>query len=389
MMEAAAILLVLPLLVLTGVLLIELSLGIRPSRGHLPPDREPTTRSVVVIPAHDEELSIGCTLAQIQASTDMAFRVLVIADNCTDTTAAIARASGAEVIERIDPDRRGKGYALAFARAHLAASPPETVLVIDADTVPDIYALERLADCATRTGRPVQAAYFIEAGSSATSLGRFSAMAFYVKNVVRQLGLARIGAPAILTGSGMAFPWSIFEEMPLETGHVTEDLMLGVWCSLAGRAPVFDPDAIVRGEASSDKGTSIQRRRWESGFLATALEYVPQLLVYGLRRRDGGLLWLALHLSTPPLLLLLAVDTLAVGALLPVALLSGQILPLILLVSLVTAVLAAVLVAASWHGRQLTFADMIAVPPYIVWKIALSIRTLVKRDTSWIRTSRE
>jgi cellulose synthase/poly-beta-1,6-N-acetylglucosamine synthase-like glycosyltransferase len=389
MIEAIAVILALPLLVPTSVLLIELCLGTRPSRGPLRPDGEPGPGSVVVIPAHDEELSIGRTLAQIQGSAGVRFRVIVVADNCTDKTAAIARASGAEVIERNDPDHRGKGYALAFARAHLALSPPETVLVIDADTVPDGNALARLANSATRTGRPVQAAYFIEAGSTVSSLARFSAMAFYVKNVVRQLGLARMGAPAILTGSGMAFPWSIFAQMPLETGHVTEDLMLGVWCSLAGRPPVFDPDAVVRGEASSDKGTGIQRRRWESGFVATALEYVPRLLGDGLRRRDGGLVWLALHLSTPPLLLLLAVDAIALGAFLALALLSGHVLALLLLGPLTAALLAAVFVAASWHGRQLAFSDLIAIPPYIVWKIALSMRTLIRRDTSWIRTSRE
>jgi cellulose synthase/poly-beta-1,6-N-acetylglucosamine synthase-like glycosyltransferase len=387
MIGTIAVLVVLPLLVATGVLLVELCLGARPAHPRV--DDEQSSRTIIVIPAHDEELSIGGTLARIRAAAGVQHRVLVVADNCKDATAAIARESGVEVIERDDPERRGKGYALAFARAHLAASPPENVLVIDADTVPDVDALTRLANRAAQTGRPVQAAYFIEAGTEVSSLARFSAMAFYIKNVVRQLGLSRLGGPAILTGSGMAFPWSLFAAMPLETGHVTEDLMLGVWCTLAGKPPVFLPQAVVRGEASSDKGTNIQRRRWESGFLETALDNVPRLLSAGLRKRDGGLLWLALHLSTPPLLLLLAMDMMAAIALLPVAVLSGQILALVLLVWLVAAVLVAVFVAASRHGRRLAFSDLIAIPPYIVWKIALSVRTLIRRDTSWIRTSRE
>src|SRR4029077_10387036 len=71
----------------------------------------------VVVPAHDEALAIEGVVANLRKLDWPAdgFRVLVVADNCTDTTAALARAAGAEVLERNDPTRRGKGYALAFA----------------------------------------------------------------------------------------------------------------------------------------------------------------------------------------------------------------------------------------------------------------------------------
>ena len=57
----------------------------------------------------------------------------MVADNCTDDTAAIARAAGAEVIERQNATLRGKGYALDAGIRHLTANPPAVVIIVDAD----------------------------------------------------------------------------------------------------------------------------------------------------------------------------------------------------------------------------------------------------------------
>ena len=88
---------------------------------------------VVVIPAHNEADSITPTLENVRGQLREQDRMLVVADNCTDKTAEIARAHGADVIERHDASRRGKGYALHFALDHLRAEPPEIVVFTDAD----------------------------------------------------------------------------------------------------------------------------------------------------------------------------------------------------------------------------------------------------------------
>ena len=71
----------------------------------------------VIVPAHNEAEVIERTVSSLRKIDWPAdrFRVLVVADNCTDTTAVLARGAGAEVLERHDPTLRGKGYALAFA----------------------------------------------------------------------------------------------------------------------------------------------------------------------------------------------------------------------------------------------------------------------------------
>ncbi|MCA9260330.1 MAG: glycosyltransferase, partial [Planctomycetales bacterium] len=91
----------------------------------------------VLIPAHNEEQAIGDTVRSVAAQLEEVDRLIVIADNCTDATAACARAAGAEVWERQDDLRRGKGYAILFAHERLREQPPEVVVSVDADCQPE------------------------------------------------------------------------------------------------------------------------------------------------------------------------------------------------------------------------------------------------------------
>src|SRR5262249_28274109 len=134
-------------------------------------------------------------------------RVLVVADNCADDTAAVAAAAGAEVVQRRDPMCRGKGYALDFGVRHLAQDPPDVVIVVDADCAVAPGALARLASECSAGGRPVQALYLMHAPPGAGLRTRIAAFAWIVKNKVRPLGGQRAGWPCLLMGTGMAFGW--------------------------------------------------------------------------------------------------------------------------------------------------------------------------------------
>ncbi|GGB37155.1 glycosyl transferase [Sphingomonas metalli] len=391
MPDLLCLLLALPLIVATGIFATEAWGGVVTARGDGPPLPPFDPAAVVVlVPAHDEARGIGAVLARMRAGMPAGMRLLVIADNCTDDTAAIARTAGAEVVERFDTARRGKGFALDHGRATLSVASPACVIVVDADTVPEAGALARLAARAIASGQPVQSAYTIDARDEKSSIARFSAAAFYVKNAVRQLGAARIGAPAVLTGSGMAFPWPIFARLPLATGHVAEDLMLGVESALAGRPPLFDPRAVVLGTASSDKGTAVQRRRWESGFFQVASDSAGALLARGIARGRFGCVWLGLHLLTPPLIPLIALDTLAVAALALVWLFTGiGEAALAVLAGLTAAAVLAVPVALASHKRLFLLDGWHAVPRYMLWKIGLTLAALLRREKAWIRTDRD
>ncbi len=274
---AGVLLLLLPLLVLA----IEVLAALLPApRSNAPGSPLPGTRCAILIPAHNEEAGLGATLASIAEQLRPADRLLVVADNCTDRTAEVARLAGAEVVERSDPARRGKGFALDCGVRALEGSPPDVVVVIDADCLARPGAIDQLAREAWRTGRPVQAVYLLEPPLGAGVLAQLSAFAFRFKNLVRPLGLARLGFPCLLTGSGMAFPWRLLSGVCLASGNIVEDMQLGLDLACAGHPPKLCPEARVDGVLPVGRGSACrQRTRWEHGHLRTLLTQVPRLLL--------------------------------------------------------------------------------------------------------------
>ena len=164
------------------------------------------SRCAVLIPAHNEELVITSAIHNVRDQLAPGDRILVVADNCTDQTAEVARAAGAEVAERTDPDHRGKGFALDFGLSQLAPEQPPVVVVVDADCELDPGALDALVRQAAATGRPAQGVYLIGTGQEPDPRRRLSAFAVLLKNEIRPLGLDRLGLPCLLNGTGMAFP---------------------------------------------------------------------------------------------------------------------------------------------------------------------------------------
>src|SRR5712675_673729 len=110
----------------------------------------------VLIPAHDEAKGILATLNDIKPQLRLSDRLLVVADNCTDDTAAIAASTGAEVTVRSDLTKIGKGYALDWGLTHLASTPPDIVIMIDADCGVTTDTIDRLGSVCEQSRRPVQ-----------------------------------------------------------------------------------------------------------------------------------------------------------------------------------------------------------------------------------------
>lgn len=387
MLTIVAWLLLIVIAVPDVVIIVELLLGLRPQP--LPAPNQPSPTIVVLVPAHDEGSGIVSMLEAAIPLLPPKARILVVADNCTDDTAALARSVGAEVTERHDATRRGKGYALAHGREVLAADPPAVVIVLDADCVAEPGALARLAHNAAITRRSVQASYLIQPCPTASPMIQISGFAFLVKNLVRQAGLARIGAPAVLTGSGMAFPWADFQTAPLATDDIVEDLAIGIALAHGGSSPCFDPAACIWTTSAGSGGTLGQRTRWEHGFLATARRVTLPLLRDGLTRGRFDLLWLGLHVAVPPLALLLALNGAVLFALTLGWALDASAAPLAINALLVALVALGVMLAWRCHGRgQVSAGTLMLAPFYLLWKIPIYLRIVSGAETPWVRTDR-
>ncbi|AXB79755.1 glycosyltransferase family 2 protein [Novosphingobium sp. P6W] len=343
----------------------------------------------VLIPAHDEVAGIAAVIRAVRQQLRPCDRVLVVADNCTDDTVAMARACGADVVERNAPDLRGKAYALVYGREALRPQPTPIVIVLDADCLPARGALPRLAAHAAGKGAAVQGCYLLVGAPDATPLVRFSIFAFLVKNLVRQTGLQRLGGGALLQGTGMAFPWPMFDAAPLETASLVEDLKLGLDLRLAGRKVHFDPLAVFTSSASAESATQGQRTRWEHGSVATMVQYLPRLIGASLRGRPA-LLVLAADIAVPPLALLAGLTMPICVLLAVIGIVTGPFAPLLALLGLGAAAAATLLFVWFRLGRDILPAAIARqLPRYVLWKLPIYRRLAGARQTLWVRTSRK
>jgi cellulose synthase/poly-beta-1,6-N-acetylglucosamine synthase-like glycosyltransferase len=345
----------------------------------------------VLVPAHNESSGLIPTLDDIKAQMRPGDRLIVVADNCTDDTAAIAAAAGAEVVARRDPARIGKGYALDFGLRHLSRDPRNVVVMIDADCSLSDQALERLVLTCAATGRPVQAHYVMAAPRGSTINYQVAEFAWRVRNWVRPLGLSALGLPCQLMGTGMAFPWNVISSAHLAHGQIVEDLQLGLDLTLAGNPPLFCPSAIGKSHfPSSAEGATTQRERWERGHVDMVLKTVPRLLYTALTRRNMDLLALTLDLAVPPLSLL-ALLVISIFAAAGLAVLIGlSSIALIISSAKLLGFVTAVFLSWLKFGRDvLPAAALLSIPIYVINKVPLYKHILSsKRVARWTRTDR-
>ena len=355
-------------------------------------DSDVAARITVLVPAHNESAGLLPTLDDIKRQLRSGDRVLVVADNCTDDTATVARTAGAEVIERQDPDRRGKGYALDFGIQHLSSAPPDILIMIDADCRVAANAIARLTRLCAMTHRPVQALYLMAAPANSRINHKVAEFAWRVKNWLRPLGLFSLGLPCQLMGTGMAFPWEVIRSVDLANGWLVEDLKLGLDLAAQGHPPLFCPSALVSSQfGSSAKAARTQRERWERGHISMILTTAPRLFYRAAVDRNWNLLALTLDLTVPPLSLLAMLVIGIVCFTAVCALLGLSLLPALIVSG---AALAAFVVAAflAWLkcGRDVVpIGAVLSIPLYILGKLGLyRIKMFNKTDAQWVRTDR-
>lgn len=354
-------------------------------------ERESLPRLAVLIPSHNEEAIVSGILQDVKSQVQENDRVIVIADNCVDTTAAVARSHGAEAFERFDENDRGKAYALRFALEKLEADPPEIVIIVDADCRISSDALAHLSSKAARLDRPVQGSYIFGEQQDGVASNNASSFTLWFKNHIRPLGSLRLGMPCQLTGSGMAFPWHVIRKVNVANQSLAEDTTLGLELAYAGHPPTFCPEARIDGHVPKEWGTLVQqRRRWEQGYLESILSNAPKMILRSITSFQPKLLWAAFDLCIPPLALLGMIWAgLAVLAIL-MAWFGGGYLPAILLGG--GAVLMGASLVLGWlvHCRDKVPAKAIlAMPWFLVRKVAIYASLLLKREKVWLRTERD
>ena len=367
------------------------------SRHWTGPSRLDSTFAVLV-PAHNEEQLIGETVSSLvgQDYPSSRFGVHVVADNCSDRTAELARAAGAEVHERHAPANPGKGPALEWLVAELAArgNVPDAYVVIDADTVADPGFLSAVDD-ALGSGADVVQGHYSVRNPSTSPVVAFRTAAMAVRTHLRPRGRMAIGGTAGLHGNGMAFRADLLHDRPM-SAHLTEDVELQLDLLTVGGTKVrFAPDARVSAEMPVTlEAAEAQHRRWEGGRIDLARRYVPMLVRRSITGGPGGRVAYAdaaLDVVIPPISVVVAATaawgvasaarSLPAGRVrrstgVAVVLLAGQALTVFSALGLVRA-------------PRAVYRSLLGAPRLVAWKVGLWLRVIARpSEATWTRTTR-
>lgn len=349
-------------------------------------------RVTVVVPAHDEALLIGrCVAALLDQTLERErYAVVVVADNCSDDTAALARAAGARVLVRTAPAARGKGHALRFAMDVLLSEidGPDALAVVDADTVADRDFLAALVAAYEGGADAAQGVSLLDPDSEPRS--QLRAAAFLLINRVRSGGRARLGLTCTLQGNGMFFAGDVLRQHPWDAFTSAEDLEYSVRLRLAGERVEFVPGAILHSPtAPSAQAADLQSERWEGGKLYVARTLVPALIRCGLRD-EPALLEMALGILVPPLGLLTGLASggalVAGGLALAGAMTWWPFLPF----ALALAAIACFVLLGLWAAAapSSAYRALAGGPGLVLRKLFRLRRVLGHRAETWVRTDR-
>ena len=247
------------------------------------------TRFAVLIAARNEELVIGSLVNSLltQNYPPELYDVYVIPNNCTDNTAQAAANFGAKVLECTVPVK-SKGEVMRFAYNQLAGRGYDAFCVFDADNVahPDFLKEMNNAYCA---GARAAQGYRDSKNPYDTAFSGCYSIYYWMMSRFHNNGKAGLGLSAMLGGTGFMVSAAALEKMGgWRTQTISEDLEMSVQLAMAEVKIWWVPLAITYDEQPLSYEISVkQRRRWTSGTIQIAHQYLPVIMERMMRKPDS------------------------------------------------------------------------------------------------------
>ena len=231
----------------------------------------PSHRFAILIPAHNEQSTLPTALKSLEILDypPELLRVYVVADNCSDRTAALAREGGAACLVRTDSECRGKGYAIAFGLERVLKDAPDVVLILDADCQVYPEALREL-DAAFAAGADTVQCAVRSRNADAGVAGYVAAVGAAVDEAVA-VGRDRLGLSVPLRGTGMAFRRGVLERVPWAAFGPAEDAEYSRQLRKSRVRVRHCGKAVVSCDAPAQiEDLCRQRRRWRAAGVRTS-----------------------------------------------------------------------------------------------------------------------
>jgi 1,2-diacylglycerol 3-beta-glucosyltransferase len=345
-------------------------------------------RFLFLVPAHDESLLIErCVQSLVgMRPSGATVAIVVIADNCEDDTASRARAAGATVLERRDPERRGKPHAIAWAMAQYPLVDWDAVVIVDADTVVEPAFADALAAAGPARERAAQG-YFGLSNEYESWLSILAGVLARVRYEGQYPLKQRAGLNCPLTGNGMCLGTGFLARVGWPSESLTENWELYARATVGGEHIVYVRGAVLHAQEAHSVGrSSTQRTRWQAGRMAVLRHYcVPLLKMSGVAQKLDALA----ELSSPGPIVHAA---LAIVLALALALMPTEVTRVVALLFALSVLPMIGWTAAAWirDPNRLAVAGALArLPFYAVWRVGVAVLALKRgRGLEWKRSPR-
>lgn len=357
---------------------------------------EKNRKFAIVVPAHNEEKIITKTIYSLSGLIypKKNYEVFVIADNCTDNTAKVARSLGVTVLERTNRDKTGKGYALRWAFDKILANKDafDAIIVVDADSLISGNYLDVMNYYLEQGSRVIQSSDLVlpDPGNWSVEATRIG---FLLYNYVKPLGRKVLNLNMGLRGNGMCFREDVLREVPWKAWSLIEDVEYGLILLLNGEKIDFAPEATVLAQMPVEaKNAESQRSRWEIGRFAIIKTYTAKFLAKAIKKRSASYFDVFLELITPPFvnIMLMITAILSIAAFLWFL----ELLPVLHI--LLWGLLLIIGIAYFFVGLYVSGADknlyksLLRIPYFIFWKMKLYLNVFKKgKAKEWVRTERD
>lgn len=260
-------------------------------------------RFALIVAAHNEEAVIANLIRSLknQSYSKDCFDIFVIADNCTDKTAEIARAEGAVVYERVNDKKRGKGFALEwfFEKLFKMEKQYDYIAIFDADNLVSPDFLMKMNESANCGHKVVQC--FLDSKNPYDSWVSASySFCFWTMNRVFQLARHKIGLCCELSGTGFIIQTELLKELGWGATCLTEDMEFTMKAAYSGEKITFNYEARVYDEKPVTLRQSWRQRvRWMRGHCDVASRYFFKLIGRGIKKRSLSCIDCAVYLVQP------------------------------------------------------------------------------------------
>ena len=350
-------------------------------------------RFMTIIPAHNEEkvvVNLVESLKKLDYPKDL-YDIYVIADNCTDKTAEVAKKAGAIVYERFDEAHKTKGHALQWFLAQKIEedAPYDAFCIFDADNIVDENFL-KVMNKKLCQGEEVVQGYKDIKNPSDSWVSAGYAIFYWTMHRFYHLARYNIGLSPLMNGTGFMVKFDVIKPQGWNTKTLTEDIEFSLKRIIEGKKLGWARDAIVYDEQPVGfKQSWTQRSRWTVGHMQCLKEYTKPLAEAVVKNKTvmnfDGLLYM---LGTTPMLILTLVLVIVNIVLFATGTMTGldftiQMLKYIIPTLLVLPFMGLVVLYLEKKPIKPMIKGLLTYPIFMGSWLLINIKCLFKRDTEW------